>query len=366
MSSIPGIDSRAPERTETSSGSSLSPSVLPACSSRRPSASATSSAMPVGLLLAALHVGDAGLGRDREARRAPARRRGRASSRRRSRPCRRAARACRASRRRSRRPSAGRCPPRSGGSYAQRAHARAGARRRGARASRGSPARPARARAGWRRGSRPAGARAPRPGSRGRPRRAGTRPPRRPCRPRRRPRRRSREVLAFAPQAAQAASCGAKPAASSSLSRKASALARAGPRRVGVEQRELVGEQVVDAGVRVAVVEQPADRVAGAGGGVERAAVLAQARVAGDRLGGRDREQVAAALVEHEVEAEERLQAAAEARLGAPHALGDGAQPPAMRGIEVQDAVGLAVADRAQHDRLGLQRAGHRMSYYTK
>ena len=43
------------------------------------------------------------------------------------------------------------------------------------------------------------------------------------------------------------------------------------PRGLGVEQRELVGEQVVDAGVRVAVVEQPADRVARARGGVERA-----------------------------------------------------------------------------------------------
>ena len=32
---MPGIDSRAPERTETSSGSSASPSRLPACSSSR-------------------------------------------------------------------------------------------------------------------------------------------------------------------------------------------------------------------------------------------------------------------------------------------------------------------------------------------
>ena len=49
MSSIPGIDSRAPERTETSSGSSRSPSVLPAVLLRgASSASATCSAIPSG------------------------------------------------------------------------------------------------------------------------------------------------------------------------------------------------------------------------------------------------------------------------------------------------------------------------------
>ena len=48
MSIIPGIDSRAPERTETSSGSSGSPSRLPARSSSVRSASATSSASPSG------------------------------------------------------------------------------------------------------------------------------------------------------------------------------------------------------------------------------------------------------------------------------------------------------------------------------
>ena len=72
------------------------------------------------------------------------------------------------------------------------------------------------------------------------------------------------------PQDAQAASWGAKPAASSSLRRKASALARPALAGSRVEQRELVGEQVVDARVRVAVVEQARDGLAGAGGAVER------------------------------------------------------------------------------------------------
>ena len=79
---------------------------------------------------------------------------------------------------------------------------------------------------------------------------------------------------------------------------------RVGARRapgIGVEQRELVGEQVVDAAVRVAVVEQPPDRVARARRAVERAAVLAQPRMAVDRLRARHRQQVAAALVEHQL-----------------------------------------------------------------
>ena len=71
MSSIPGIETRAPERTETSSGSSGSPSAFPVRRSSSASASSTSSASPSGELAAGLHVGDAGLGRDREPGRHP-------------------------------------------------------------------------------------------------------------------------------------------------------------------------------------------------------------------------------------------------------------------------------------------------------
>ena len=45
---MPGIDSRAPERTETSSGSSGSPSCLPAVDSNRASASSTCLSSPSG------------------------------------------------------------------------------------------------------------------------------------------------------------------------------------------------------------------------------------------------------------------------------------------------------------------------------
>ena len=87
--------------------------------------------------------------------------------------------------------------------------------------------------------------------------------------------------------------------------------------------------------------------------------MLAQPRMARDRLGRRDREEVAAPLVEDHVQPEARLEPAAEARLRPAHALGDRAQAPALRGVEVQDAVGLAVAHRPQHDRLGLQAPRH-------
>ena len=111
--------------------------------------------------------------------------------------------------------------------------------------------------------------------------------------------------------------------------------------------------------MRVAVVEHARHGLAGAGGAVERAGVLAQARVGGDGLGAGDGQQVAAALVEHEVEAEERLQPAAEARARAAHALGDRADSAAIRGIEVQDAVGFSVAEAAEDDAFGLYGTGH-------
>ena len=58
----------------------------------------------------------------------------------------------------------------------------------------------------------------------------------------------------------------------------------AGADGLAVEQRELVGEQVVDADVRVAVVEDACDRLAGARRAVQRAAVVAQVRVGGEGL----------------------------------------------------------------------------------
>ena len=149
------------------------------------------------------------------------------------------------------------------------------------------------------------------------------------------------------------------PAASSSLRRKASPLRGPGLGRVGVEQRQLVGQQAEHLGMGVGGLEQPRDRVAGARGGVERGRVVAQRAVGGDRVDAGHREQVAASLVQDRADVEERLQPGPEAAARAPRALGDRAEPAVRGRVQVQDPVGLAVADRAQHDRLGLQRSGH-------
>ena len=119
------------------------------------------------------------------------------------------------------------------------------------------------------------------------------------------------------PQCAQEASSGEKPAASASLSRKESAVSRlAAPlRRRVVEQRQVAAEQVVGGRVGLGRVEQAQHRVAGAGAGVERRAGGAQARVAVDGGDVGHGEQLAAAFVQDQVEPEEGLQAAAEARL---------------------------------------------------
>ena len=65
MSIIPGIETAAPERTETSSGSAGSPKRLPVRSSSRRTCSAISSSSPSGRSRAS-QVGAAGVGRDRE------------------------------------------------------------------------------------------------------------------------------------------------------------------------------------------------------------------------------------------------------------------------------------------------------------
>ena len=137
---------------------------------------------------------------------------------------------------------------------------------------------------------------------------------------------------------------------------------RLGPARVLgplVEQRQLVAEQVVGGRVGLGRVEQPQDRLAGLGAALERGAVLAQAGVGVDGVGLADRAELAAALVQHELHAAERLEAAAEPRFHPPHALRHRAHAAAVGRVEVQHAIGLAVADRAQHDRFCLKRAGH-------
>ena len=360
MSSIPGIDSRAPERTETSSGSSASPSRLPACSSSRASASATCSSSPSGSRRRR-HVGDAGLGRDREARPARARRRARGSSRRRSRPCRRAGRACRASPRRSRRPTASPTAraPCTGAILCRAAAARSRTCAWCSTVSRDRPLGLAQRALGCGRAPRPAAAPSASTRNAWASSSSGkadashalhTTPPAAPEKPPR---------CSRSPHDAQADELRREPGGEQQLEPEGELVGarRARPgRRRAARARCRAGGRPRGAGRRS---RTGARRRRRRGRGVERRAPSSRRRAWAatvSALG--DREQVAAALVEHEAQAEERLQAPAEAAARAPHALGDRADAPAVRGVEMQDAVGLAVADRAQHDGLGLQRAG--------
>ena len=58
--------------------------------------------------------------------------------------------------------------------------------------------------------------------------------------------------------------------------------------------------------------------------------------------------------MEHERDVRERLEPRAEARLRPPDALRDRPDAAAVERVEVEDAIGLAEPERAQHDRLGL------------
>ena len=69
--------------------------------------------------------------------------------------------------------------------------------------------------------------------------------------------------------------------------------------------------------------------------------------------------QLAGALVQHQLDVRERLEPAAETGLRPPHALGDGADAAAVGRVDMEDTVGLAEPERAEHDRFGSVRPGH-------
>ena len=171
------------------------------------------------------------------------------------------------------------------------------------------------------------------------------------------------------PQRAHEASSGANPAAKRQLQPEGERRAEAGGAvgaaepvdRLGpVENRQVAAEQVVGGEVRLLGVAEAQHRVAGARRGPQRRPVGSQVGVRGDRVRRGHRAQIAAALVEDQVEPKERLQPPAEARARLAHALGDRPDPPPRGAVEVQDPIRLAVADAAQDDRLGLELAGPR------
>ena len=146
---------------------------------------------------------------------------------------------------------------------------------------------------------------------------------------------------------------GAKPAASSSFSRNASELAR--PAQLGSRSSSASS---LESRWYTPLSGSPSSKMretglAGARGTVQGAAVLTQLGMRSQGLDRRHGEHVAAALVEHEVQAEERFQAPAEARASLAHAFGDRAHATPGWGIQVEDPVRFAVPDRAKDDSFG-------------
>ena len=87
--------------------------------------------------------------------------------------------------------------------------------------------------------------------------------------------------------------------------------------------------------------------------------VLARGPVCVDERDAGDRVELAGSLVEHQLDVRERLEPRAEARLRLSHALRHRADAAALGRVQMEHAVGLAEAERPQHDGLGLVRAAH-------
>ena len=76
--------------------------------------------------------------------------------------------------------------------------------------------------------------------------------------------------------------------------------------------------------------------------GLQAIGIGADPVVGVDERGARDGLELAAPLVEDELDMGERLQPRAEPRLGLAHALGDRPHAPPVLRVDVEDAVGLA------------------------
>jgi len=106
--------------------------------------------------------------------------------------------------------------------------------------------------------------------------------------------------------------------------------------------------------------EEPEHRLGADQADAEAVEVGACRLVGSDELDARDRLELARALVEHQLDVRKRLEPSSEARLRLPHAFGDGPDSAAVARVEVEHPVGLAEANRPEHDGLGLVGApGH-------
>jgi hypothetical protein len=73
-----------------------------------------------------------------------------------------------------------------------------------------------------------------------------------------------------------------------------------------------------------------------------------------DQLGADDGLELAAALMEHELDVAERLETSSEARLRLSDALRDRPDPTALERVQMEHAVRFPETKRAQHHGLGL------------
>ena len=142
------------------------------------------------------------------------------------------------------------------------------------------------------------------------------------------------------------------------LQAKGQAVLRAGMDGIAAQERQFIDEQPEDLRVRLAGLEQAANRVAGAGRRIECGRVLTQQPVGADGIRAGHRVEVASPLVQHDLDVKERLEPGAEPAAGAPDTLRDRPQAPMMGRVQMQDSVRLAIADRAKHDCFGFQQAG--------
>src|SRR5207244_1458388 len=121
--------------------------------------------------------------------------------------------------------------------------------------------------------------------------------------------------------------------------------------RLGERATQETGERGEGTRVRLLLAVEPEHRLETDEPDAEAIRVLTRGAVRVDEVDRRDRLQLAAALVEDRLDVRERLEPRAEPRLRPPDPLRHRPNPAALEGVEVEHAVGLAEAERAQHDR---------------
>ncbi len=105
--------------------------------------------------------------------------------------------------------------------------------------------------------------------------------------------------------------------------------------------------------------EEPQHRLGADERDREPVRVLARRPVGVDERDAGHGVQLPRAVVKKQLDVRERLEPRAEARLRLADSLRDRADPAAVGRVHVEDAVGLAEAERAEDDRLRLVRATH-------